>query len=385
MSFKKLPLLLAFTICTTLGAGSAFANSEAFSKLTYKQAKEQAQKDGKILIVDFMATWCPPCKKMDKTTWVDPGVNEWIKKNAIAVQVDVDQDAATTSELNVDSMPTIVLFKPDGGGKEFARESGYQDPTELLNWLEGVKSGKSAESLKEESSQAGGGGMWERLNHAQKALATKKYDEAEEEFLWLWNNLKGDTPVVGELRKKVIPIEVHQLLKKFPEGKGHWIALRDEAGKANKREDWLALNMILDDNAASLAWFDKAKTDPAQRKTFESLTSVLEYPLFSDKRFADAAEYLYPNPIEKVQAYHKAAKDMMQPRADTEFAKNFNPFPPMILMLYYAYLGAGRDGEAKKIYDECIRLDDSPTMRAMLESVNKSMEPAKTKAGSSAK
>lgn len=136
MSVKKWYQLSALSLAVALSFNlAAFAESEAFSKLTYKQAKEQAQKEGKILIVDFMATWCPPCKKMDSTTWVDPKVTEWVKQNAIAVQIDVDKDAETTSALNVDSMPTLVLFKPDGGGKEFTRESGYQSPKSYCSGL----------------------------------------------------------------------------------------------------------------------------------------------------------------------------------------------------------------------------------------------------------
>lgn len=386
MSIKKSSLLLALTLSTIFGAGPAFANSEAFSHLSYKQAKEQAQKEGKILIVDFMATWCPPCKKMDSTTWVDSKVNEWVKQNAIAIQVDVDKDEETTSALNIDSMPTIVLFKPDGGGKEFTRESGYQSPEELLHWLNNVKSGKSTEKVKEETSQSGDGSAFERISKAHELLRGKKYAEAHDEYFWLWNNIDPNDSTLSELRKKLIPIEVRALLESFPEAKAKWMELRDSSEKENKRADWLCLNLMLNDNARTLAWFDKAKLDATQQKTIEELGTLLEYPLFMNKRYNDATMYLYPKPIEKIQAYHKAAEEIMKPSPDTEFAKGFDPFPAMVVMVYSAYLGAGKDGDAKKIYDECLRLDNTPAMKEMLENINKAMEKIKTaKSGSVAK
>lgn len=377
MSVKKWYQLSAFSLAVAFSFNlAALAESEAFSKLTYKQAKEQAQKEGKMLIVDFMATWCPPCKKMDSTTWVDPKVTEWVKQNAIAVQVDVDKDGETTSALNVDSMPTLVLFKADGGGKEFTRESGYQSPEELLQWLNNAKSGKSAEQVKEETSNSGDS-AWDRIGKAFDLMKSKKYAEAQDEYYWLWTNLRNDDPTMGELRQKVVPLQVHALVKRFPEAKAKWINLRDAAEKENNRPDWLSLNMMLDDNERTLAWFDKAKTDPNQRKTFESLEHLLEYPLFAGKRYKDATEYLYAKPIEKIQGYHKKSEDMLKGRADTEFAKGFDPFPSMVLLIYSAYIGAGKDADAKKIYDECVRLDDTLAMKEMLENISKSMLKAR--------
>lgn len=378
MSAKKWYQLSALSIAVAFSFNlAALAESEAFSKLTFKQAKEQAQKEGKILIVDFMATWCPPCKKMDSTTWVDPKITQWVKQNAIAVQIDVDKDAETTSALNVDSMPTLVLFKPDGGGKEFTRESGYQSPEELLQWLSNAKSGKNAEQVKEETSNAADGGPWDRIGKAFELMKSKKYAEAQDEYFWLWTNLRNEDPIMGELRQKVVPLQVNALVKRFPEAKSKWLVLRDAAEKENNRSDWLSLNMMLDDNERTLAWFDKAKVDAKERQTFESLGPLLEYPLFAGKRYDDAAKYLYPKPIEKIQAYHKTAQSMMKPRPDTEFAKGFDPFPSMVLLVYGAYVGAGKDTEAKKIYDECIRLDDTTAMKEILENVNKTMLKAR--------
>ena len=60
-------------------------------------------------------------------------------------------------------------------------------------------------------------------------------------------------------------------------------------------------------------------------------------------------------------------------------AAGLDPMPSMVLLVYGAYVGAGRDGEAKKIYDECVRLDDTEAMRQALANMARSMQEARSR------
>ncbi len=363
-------LLIAF-LCAT----GAWAHADVFSDYSLAKAKEQAQKDGKLLLVDFTASWCPPCKKMESTTWADSSVQSWIKENAIAIQIDVDKDEKSASELRVEAMPTLVLFTPKGGSNEFGRQVGFMGSSELLQWLEGAKSGKSSDELKKE--QSTGEDVWSHINKARELKKATKYAETLDEYIWLWSNIRTSDPNTKDLRLSLVPFEMKELIKVFPQAKVKIAEVRDAADKADNRHDWILLNGVLDENAATIAWFDKIKVDPKNLDLLKKHTALLEPVLFSGSRWADAAKYLYPDPLATVAELHKRAEQMKHPGPDTEVSKDFDPLPSMVLMVYGAYVGAGRDAEAQKIADECIRLDDTAEMRKALENMAKGMRTAR--------
>jgi len=53
-------------------------------------AFKQASRLDKPLMVEFMAEWCPSCKMMEDSTFVDPGVIEKTDR-FIPVRIDVDK------------------------------------------------------------------------------------------------------------------------------------------------------------------------------------------------------------------------------------------------------------------------------------------------------
>ncbi|OSZ81964.1 hypothetical protein CAP35_01440 [Chitinophagaceae bacterium IBVUCB1] len=62
----------------------------------------------KIVLVDFFATWCGPCKKME------PYLNEISKDMAATVNVariDADIHSSLATQLHVDALPTVFIYK----------------------------------------------------------------------------------------------------------------------------------------------------------------------------------------------------------------------------------------------------------------------------------
>ena len=60
------------------------------------------------VLVDFSATWCGPCKKLEPVVREIAGEFEGRLK---VVKVDVDQARETAAKFGVMSVPTVFLFK----------------------------------------------------------------------------------------------------------------------------------------------------------------------------------------------------------------------------------------------------------------------------------
>lgn len=73
-----------------------------------------------VVLVDFFATWCGPCKMLSPI--IEELATEFEGKAKIA-RLDVDQAPHIAGEFGVQSIPTIIIFKD---GKEVDRMIGFQ-------------------------------------------------------------------------------------------------------------------------------------------------------------------------------------------------------------------------------------------------------------------
>ena len=64
--------------------------------------------DDKLLVVDFFATWCGPCKKLSPTL---DEVSEELGEQVNIVKVDVDESEDLAMDYGIRSVPTVLFFK----------------------------------------------------------------------------------------------------------------------------------------------------------------------------------------------------------------------------------------------------------------------------------
>jgi thioredoxin 1 len=67
---------------------------------------DDAVSNNSLILIDFWADWCGPCKKLSPI--LDEISNE---KNLLVGKLNVDQNLKKPSEFSVSSIPTMVLFK----------------------------------------------------------------------------------------------------------------------------------------------------------------------------------------------------------------------------------------------------------------------------------
>lgn len=77
------------------------------------------------VLVDFFATWCGPCKMQSA---ILEQLKEKIGDDIAIVKIDVDKNRELVKNYQVQSMPTLILFR---NGEIVWRKSGVQ-PLDLL-------------------------------------------------------------------------------------------------------------------------------------------------------------------------------------------------------------------------------------------------------------
>jgi thioredoxin len=62
----------------------------------------------KLVLIDFYAEWCAPCKKM--APYLEELKKEMADKLTI-IRIDADKNTAMCKELKVEALPTLLLYK----------------------------------------------------------------------------------------------------------------------------------------------------------------------------------------------------------------------------------------------------------------------------------
>ncbi|KAF3431393.1 hypothetical protein FNV43_RR26124 [Rhamnella rubrinervis] len=77
------------------------------SKEQWKSHFNASKDSNKLLVIDFTATWCGPCRSME------PILDEFAEKYSDVefIQIDVDELLDVAAEFGVNAMPTFLLLK----------------------------------------------------------------------------------------------------------------------------------------------------------------------------------------------------------------------------------------------------------------------------------
>ena len=92
-----------------------------------KNEFDSAIKEG-LVLVDFFATWCGPCKMLSPV--LEEVANE--NPNLTILKIDVDEVGVLAAQFGIQAIPTLILFKD---GKQVATKIGYQNKNQLVAFI----------------------------------------------------------------------------------------------------------------------------------------------------------------------------------------------------------------------------------------------------------
>jgi thiol:disulfide interchange protein DsbD len=123
------------------GEVHVFERVNTMRELDNKLASAKAA--GKPVILDYFATWCTDCVRMEKTTFVDPQVMKILGDRFVALQVDVTdpnnpETKAIKQRYSVFGPPAMIFLDGNGKVRTDLNFYGYKAPKEFVEVLNRV-------------------------------------------------------------------------------------------------------------------------------------------------------------------------------------------------------------------------------------------------------
>ena len=133
-----MPALRFLTLIVFLCAGTTASMVARADGIAWQPWSEQvfaeAERDGRLVLLDMEAVWCHWCHVMDETTYRDPAVVKLMNEHFIAIKVDQDGNPALSQRYEDWGWPATILF--DGKGRELDKERGYVEPAKMAQLLQ---------------------------------------------------------------------------------------------------------------------------------------------------------------------------------------------------------------------------------------------------------
>lgn len=118
--------------------------------LTWHQVKAKAHKENKLIFLDCFATWCMPCKEMDKRVYNDGKVGNILNEHFISVKVQMDStkndneivrkwysDASNfKNKFRIKEFPTYIFVNKDG--EIIYKDIGKKDINDFIKLVTNV-------------------------------------------------------------------------------------------------------------------------------------------------------------------------------------------------------------------------------------------------------
>ncbi|WP_370398476.1 thioredoxin family protein [Tenacibaculum dicentrarchi] len=99
---------------------------------SFEDAKKLSIATNKLILIDFWATWCYPCQKMEADTWRTPEI-ESLLSAYIPLKIDIDVFRKISNKYSANRIPYVLIV--DAYGEVFFNETGYKTKEQMLKVL----------------------------------------------------------------------------------------------------------------------------------------------------------------------------------------------------------------------------------------------------------
>ncbi len=125
---KKILLVIIFSISFTLYAQEGIK----FQNTTFKEILAKAKSEKKLIFLDAFASWCGPCKMMEKNIFPLKSVSDYYNANFINARFDMEKGEGREIAMKyaVRSYPTYLFL--NGDGELVMKNYGYMGEQDFL-------------------------------------------------------------------------------------------------------------------------------------------------------------------------------------------------------------------------------------------------------------
>ena len=125
---------ILFTLLLVLGISAAADAQVRFLDSSTDAVRKEAIAQDKLVFIDLYATWCGPCKAMERDVFSKKEVGDFMDEYFVAAKYDIDKPTgkALAGKHGIRSIPTYLVFNTEGGqdNRIHAGRRVYRRPSE---------------------------------------------------------------------------------------------------------------------------------------------------------------------------------------------------------------------------------------------------------------
>jgi thiol-disulfide isomerase/thioredoxin len=126
---KNILFIIAFTF---LLGSNTYSQGIQFNKGEWKEILAKAKKENKLVFVDAYATWCGPCKMMERDVFSQKEAGDYYNAKFVNAKVDMEkgEGIGLARDFGVMAYPTLIFV--NSSGEVVHRAVGYHNTDQLL-------------------------------------------------------------------------------------------------------------------------------------------------------------------------------------------------------------------------------------------------------------